>query len=130
MRVTFGIDDNTPERFMTNARLAGVAGRAQARIGDMRDMPFENAAFDAAISSYAIDHLGQDGSVKAVAEVARVLKPRVAALLRSFSLASLVAIACQVLIAVVNVSLLPKGSFTDISRVPHGISSMPGRAYL
>jgi SAM-dependent methyltransferase len=72
----WGIDDNTPERFMRNARIAGVADRAEARTGDMRDMPFHDAEFDAVVSSYAIDHLRQDGIVKAVAEVARVLKPR------------------------------------------------------
>lgn len=72
----WGIDDNTPERFMTNARIAGVADRAEARTGDMRDMPFEDAAFDAVVSAYAIDHLGQEGRVKSVAEVARVLRPR------------------------------------------------------
>ena len=72
----WGIDDNTPDRFMTNARIAGAAGRAEARTGDMRDMPFDAATFDAVVSSYAIDHLREDGKVKAVAEVARVLKPR------------------------------------------------------
>lgn len=72
----WGIDDNTPERFMANARIAGAADRAEARTGDMRDIPFEDAAFDAVISAYAIDHLGQDGRVTSVGEVARVLKPR------------------------------------------------------
>lgn len=72
----WGIDDNTPERFMTNARLAGAADRAEARTGDMRDMPFGDATFDAVVSSYAIDHLGRDERVKALTEVARVLKPR------------------------------------------------------
>jgi ubiquinone/menaquinone biosynthesis C-methylase UbiE len=72
----WGIDDNTPERFIANARAAGAADRAEARTGDMRDMPFEDASFDAVISSYAIDHLRQEGVVKALAEVARVLKPR------------------------------------------------------
>ena len=38
----WGIDDNTPERFMTNARIAGVADRAETRTGDMRDMPFRS----------------------------------------------------------------------------------------
>jgi SAM-dependent methyltransferase len=71
----WGIDDNTAERFMTNARIAGADGRADARTGDMRKMPFEDAEFDAVISAYAIDHLRQDGRVKALAEVARVLKP-------------------------------------------------------
>jgi SAM-dependent methyltransferase len=71
----WGIDDNTAERFMTNARIAGAEGRAEARTGDMRKMPFEDAEFDAVISAYAIDHLRQDGRVKSLAEVARVLKP-------------------------------------------------------
>ncbi|HVH27147.1 MAG TPA: class I SAM-dependent methyltransferase [Vicinamibacterales bacterium] len=72
----WGIDDNTPERFMTNARIAGVADRAEARTGDMRDMPFEDAAFDGVVSAYAIDHLRPEGQVKVVEEVARVLKAR------------------------------------------------------
>jgi SAM-dependent methyltransferase len=72
----WGIDDNTPERFMKNAGIAGVADRASARTGDMREMPFGDAEFDAAISSYAIDHLNRDGIRKALAEVGRVLKPR------------------------------------------------------
>ena len=32
--------------------------------------------------------------------------------------------------ALVNVNLLPKGSAIDMSLVPQGIFSMPGRAYL
>ena len=72
----WGIDDNTPERFMNNARIAGVADRADTRTGDMRDMPFRDGEFDAVVSSYAIDHLRRDDLVKALSEVARVLKPR------------------------------------------------------
>ena len=72
----WGIDENTPERFMTNARIAGAADRAEARTGDVRAMPFSDGEFDAVISSYVIDHLRQDGIVKAIAEVARVLKSR------------------------------------------------------
>lgn len=71
----WGIDDNTPERFMANARVAGAADRAEARVGDMREMPFQDAEFDAVISSYAIDHLSQKGTTQAIAEVRRVLKP-------------------------------------------------------
>jgi SAM-dependent methyltransferase len=72
----FGIDDNTPERFMKNARIGGVADRASTRTGDMRNMPFADGEFDAAISTYAVDHIGRSGAVKALAEIARVLKPR------------------------------------------------------
>jgi SAM-dependent methyltransferase len=72
----YGIDDNTPERFMKNARIAGVADRADTRTGDMRDMPFHDGEFDAVVSSYAIDHLRRNDLVKGLSEVARVLKPR------------------------------------------------------
>lgn len=71
---SWGINDNTPERFMTNARIAGAADRAEARTGDMRDLPFKDGEFDAVISSYAIDHLRRDGIVKAIAQVNRVLR--------------------------------------------------------
>jgi SAM-dependent methyltransferase len=71
----WGIDDNTPERFMKNARIAGVADRAGTQTGDMRDMPFDDGEFDAVVSSYAMDHLRRDDLVKGISEVARVLKP-------------------------------------------------------
>jgi SAM-dependent methyltransferase len=71
----WGIDENTPERFMRNARIAGVAERASAQVGDMRHLPFNNGEFDAVVSSYAIDHLRRAERPQAIAEVARVLKP-------------------------------------------------------
>ena len=37
---------------------------------------------------------------------------------------------CQLLMALVNVNLLPNGSAIDMSLVPQGICSIPGRAYL
>jgi SAM-dependent methyltransferase len=72
----WGIEDNTPDRFMRNAGIAGAANRADARIGDMRELPFAERTFDAIVSSYAIDHLNRDGRAKALAEAARVLKSR------------------------------------------------------
>ena len=71
----WGIDDNTPARFMRNARIAGVGERADARVGDMRKLPFGDAEFDAVVSSYAIDHLRRAERANAIGEVARVLKP-------------------------------------------------------
>ena len=72
----FGIDDNTPDRFMRNMRIAGAADRADAQVGDMRALPFPEQTFDAVVSSYAIDHVYGDGRTKALGEVARVLRPR------------------------------------------------------
>ena len=71
----FGIEGNTPERLMKNARIAGVADRAEARVGDARELPLADATYDGAISVAAIDHLPRAGIPKALAEVARVLKP-------------------------------------------------------
>ncbi len=70
----YGIDDNTPARFMKNAAIAGAASRASAVTGDVRDMPFANGTFDAVVSSYMIDHLRRADRPKALQEVARVLK--------------------------------------------------------
>jgi len=72
----FGIEDNTPARFMRNAQIAGVAARAEALRGDVRHMPFADGSFDAVVSSYMIDHLRRDGRTQALHEVARVLKAR------------------------------------------------------
>jgi SAM-dependent methyltransferase len=58
-----------------NFRLAGIAGRATVRTGDMRDMPFEDGSFDAAASSAAIDHLDPTEIRQTLAEVRRVLVP-------------------------------------------------------
>jgi SAM-dependent methyltransferase len=71
----FGIDDNTPDRFMLNARIAGVADRAEALIGDARELPLASGEYDGVISAYAIDHISRDGIPKALSEAGRVLKP-------------------------------------------------------
>lgn len=72
----FGIEDNTPTRLLANARAAGAGDRVAARVGDMRELPFERETFDATVSAFAIDHLPRDGIVVALNEAARVLKPR------------------------------------------------------
>jgi SAM-dependent methyltransferase len=71
----FGIADNTPDRLMKNARAGGVADRLDWKVADMRHMPIGDGEYDAAASSYAMDHVGQDGATLAVQETARVLKP-------------------------------------------------------
>ena len=70
----FGIEDNTPDRLLANARAAGVADRVDAKVGDMRDLPFESGTFDAALSAFAIDHLPRKDIPVALNEAARVLK--------------------------------------------------------
>jgi SAM-dependent methyltransferase len=71
----YGISDNTPERFMRNASIAGVASRARAQVGDARSIPLADAAYDGVISSYAIDHLRRGDIPTALSEVHRLLKP-------------------------------------------------------
>jgi SAM-dependent methyltransferase len=69
------IRDHGANKTLANFRAAGVADRATVQAGDMRALPFPDASFDAAISAYAIDHLGRDDATRALAETARVLKP-------------------------------------------------------
>jgi SAM-dependent methyltransferase len=71
----WGIDDNTPERLKRNAAAAGALNRVEVQVGDMRAMPFPDASFDGAVSSFAIDHLGRADAARALREAARVLRP-------------------------------------------------------
>jgi SAM-dependent methyltransferase len=71
----YGIVDNTPDRLRANAHAAGADARLEVEVGDMRDMPFEDAAFDGVVSVAAIDHLNKDGVERTLAEVTRVLRP-------------------------------------------------------
>ena len=71
----YGIGDNSPERLRANARAAGVEPRLDVKVGDMRHMPFPDAAFDAAVSAFAIDHLAREGVEQSFAELSRVVRP-------------------------------------------------------
>lgn len=71
----YGIDDNTPARLMRNAAAAGVADRVEVKVADMRTLPFDDGAFDAAMSVAAIDHLPWEAIERTMRETARVLKP-------------------------------------------------------
>ncbi|OFX09172.1 MAG: hypothetical protein A2516_11010 [Alphaproteobacteria bacterium RIFOXYD12_FULL_60_8] len=57
-----------------NARLAGFSDRIQAKMGDLTQLPFPEATFDAAVSAHAMDHLG-DAKEAGFREMLRVLKP-------------------------------------------------------
>ena len=72
----YGIPDNTPERLLANARLAGVQDRVEVKVGDIREIPLANNSLDAAVSVAVIDHMGPEGIKKSLAEIRRVLRPR------------------------------------------------------
>lgn len=60
---------------MANLRAAGVDTRATILAGDMRKLPLPGESVDAAVSAYAMDHVGREGAGQALAEAHRVLKP-------------------------------------------------------
>jgi ubiquinone/menaquinone biosynthesis C-methylase UbiE len=67
---------NRPEATLENARLEGVADRVEVRTADMRQLPFPDDSFDVIVSNVAIHNLYRPAErERAVAEIARVLKP-------------------------------------------------------
>lgn len=62
-----GMVDEAVDRARATGRFASVEGR----VCDARDLPFSNASFDVAVSTYALHHV--PGPAKAVAELARVV---------------------------------------------------------
>jgi ubiquinone/menaquinone biosynthesis C-methylase UbiE len=71
----FGRGESPQQRLLANLEAAGVAQRTTIKTGDMRNLPFEPATFDAVVSAYAVDHLNRQGINQALAEAARVVKP-------------------------------------------------------
>ena len=70
------LSGNRPEAPLENARREGVSGRVAVETADMRKLPFPDASFDAVVSSAAIHNLYDAADrAKAIAEIARVLKP-------------------------------------------------------
>jgi len=57
-----------------NIKLAGISSQITIEKGDITAMPFPENYFDAAVSSYVFDHLGNN-KLKALQEIWRVLKP-------------------------------------------------------
>lgn len=65
-----------PEAPLENARREGVADRVRVETGDMRAMPFDDESFDVVVSRAAVHNVyDAPGRAKAIAEIARVLKP-------------------------------------------------------
>lgn len=71
----FGPGDRPEDRLMANLRAAGVDTRATILAGDMRKLPLSGESVDAAVSAYAMDHVGREGAEQALGEAHRVLKP-------------------------------------------------------
>jgi arsenite methyltransferase len=70
------LSGNSAAAALANAATEGVAERVEVKTGDMRQMPFPDAAFDVAVASMAIHNLpSADGRAQAIREIARVLKP-------------------------------------------------------
>ena len=71
----FGRGESPQQRLLRNLKAAGVEQRVTIETSDMRKLSFEDASFDAIVSSYAVDHLNREGISQALAEAARVVKP-------------------------------------------------------
>jgi SAM-dependent methyltransferase len=69
----YGVDISAPTVLQARAAFDAGAGRLQSAIGDVRDLPFCDASFDAIYSMGTIEHF--DETERAVHEMARVLKP-------------------------------------------------------
>jgi SAM-dependent methyltransferase len=70
------LSGNSPDATLENARLEGVGDRVEVKTGDARRLPFPDGTFDAVVSRAALHNIYDAGErSKAVAEVARVLKP-------------------------------------------------------
>jgi SAM-dependent methyltransferase len=67
---------NSREVTVKNASLEGVRDRIDIETGDMRALPFPDAAFDLVVSSLAIHNIRLNAArAQAIAEAWRVLKP-------------------------------------------------------
>ncbi|CAN5404719.1 class I SAM-dependent methyltransferase [soil metagenome] len=67
---------NEPEVATANAAAAGVANRVTLETADLRELPFDDASFDAAFSSLAIHNIKDPGGrTTALEEAVRVVRP-------------------------------------------------------
>ncbi len=70
------LSDNNPEATRANAAAEGVADRVVVETGDITQLPFSDASFDAVISMTVIHNIpSRDGRDQALRELVRVLKP-------------------------------------------------------
>ncbi len=69
------IEGHGEAKTLRNFKAAGIDRQSVVQQGDMRSLPFANRIFDAAVSSYAIDHLEPQDVPAALSEAYRVLRP-------------------------------------------------------
>jgi SAM-dependent methyltransferase len=68
--------DNSAAATLANAAAEGVADRVEVRDGDIRELPFPDASFDAIVSSLVIHNIsGRGQRRRAIHEFVRVLRP-------------------------------------------------------
>jgi arsenite methyltransferase len=68
--------DNRAAATLENAAAEEVADRVEVHDGDMRQMPFADAGFDAVVASLSIHNVySVDGRRQTIGEIVRVLKP-------------------------------------------------------
>ena len=62
--------NNSRDATLHNAELEGVANRVEVRDGDMRNLPFADATFDAAVAHFAIHNIPtHQGRREAIREI-------------------------------------------------------------
>lgn len=67
---------NSRDATLRNAEIEGVADRVDVRNGDMRNLPFADASFDATIAHFAVHNIPtHEGRRQAIREIVRTLKP-------------------------------------------------------
>ena len=69
----YGVDISAPTVMQARTAFGPETGPLHAAVGDVRGLPFRDASFDAVYSMGTIEHF--DETPRAVAEIARVLKP-------------------------------------------------------
>jgi SAM-dependent methyltransferase len=69
----YGVDISEPTVLQARAAFDAGPGALQGAVGDVRDLPFRDASFDAIYSMGTIEHFAE--TERAVEEMARVLKP-------------------------------------------------------
>jgi SAM-dependent methyltransferase len=68
------IGDGGKRLLEQNLKVANIQDKVDIQTHDITNLTFENEVFDAAVSTYVLDHMGKDDQLKGLREVNRVLK--------------------------------------------------------